>query len=270
MVNVPDRFPRGKTALVLAHPGHELRCFHWFERARPAVYVLTDGSGHHGVSRLGSTTRLLEAVGATQGSIYGRFPDRVLYQALLGQDDSLFQALVDELAEGLLSAGVDYVVADNADAYNPSHDVCRLLTNAAVARVNQRRAEPLRSYEFSLVGAPDACPADLREQAVWIRLDDAALERKLRAAHGYPELAGEVAAALAEAGRDAFRTECLRPVTTSLPVEVTAGVPYYEQYGEQRVKGRTYQEVVRRSHVAHVAQALGLPALMLSLQIVPC
>ena len=110
-----DRFPRGKAALVLAHPGHELRCYHWFEQARPLVYVLTDGSGHHGTSRLGSTTTLLRAVGATRGSIYGRFPDRVLYQALLGQDDALLQALASELAEGLLRAEIDYVVADNAD-----------------------------------------------------------------------------------------------------------------------------------------------------------
>ena len=107
-----DRFPRGKAALVLAHPGHELRCYHWFEQARPLVYVLTDGSGHHGTSRLGSTTTLLRAVGATRGSIYGRFPDRVLYQALLGQDDALFQALASELAEGLLRAEIDYGFAE--------------------------------------------------------------------------------------------------------------------------------------------------------------
>jgi hypothetical protein len=194
----------------------------------------------------------------------------VLYQALLGQDDALFQALASELAEGLLRAEIDYVVADNADAYNPNHDVCRLLTNAAVGRANEQRSVPIQSYEFSLVGAPDACPAELSDSAVWLRLDDAALERKLAAAHGYPELAGEVAAALAQAGRDAFRTECLRPVTTSLPPEVTTGVPFYEQYGEARVKGQTYKEVVRRFHVARVAQALGLPAVMFALQNVPC
>ena len=255
---------------MLAHPGHELRCYHWFERTRPLVYVLTDGSGHQGASRLGSTTKLLEAVGATPGSILGRFPDRTLYQALLDHDDALFRGLADEIARGLVAADVDYVVADNADGYNPIHDVCRLLTNAAVARVNATRPTPVHSYEFSLVGAPEACPVELHEQSVWIGLDDAALERKLAAARGYRELGDEVASALAAVGPNAFRTECLRPVTTALPPTVTTGSPYYERHGEQRVEGKTYQQVVRRVHVARVAQALGLSAAMLAPQSGPC
>ena len=50
----------------------------------------------------------------------------------------------------------------------------------------------------------------------------------------------------------------------------STGVPFYEQYGEARVKGQTYKEVVRRFHVARVAQALGLPAVMLAIQNLPC
>ena len=34
----------GRTALFVAHPGHELRIYGWLERARPQVHVLTDGS----------------------------------------------------------------------------------------------------------------------------------------------------------------------------------------------------------------------------------
>jgi hypothetical protein len=44
---------------MIAHPGHELRVHHWIERTRPLVFVLTDGSGHTGVSRLASTTAVL-------------------------------------------------------------------------------------------------------------------------------------------------------------------------------------------------------------------
>ncbi|MSQ47696.1 MAG: hypothetical protein EXR78_04785 [Deltaproteobacteria bacterium] len=51
-------------ALVIAHPGHELRLHGWLQHARPWVSVLTDGSGHADHSRLDSTTTLLHDVGA--------------------------------------------------------------------------------------------------------------------------------------------------------------------------------------------------------------
>ena len=63
--------PPGKRAvLVIGHPGHELRVFHWLEMLRPVVFVLTDGSGGSGYSRLPSTTRILDQVGASRGSFY--------------------------------------------------------------------------------------------------------------------------------------------------------------------------------------------------------
>src|SRR5260370_411620 len=70
-------------ALVIAHPGHELRVHHWLERARPVTFVLTDGSGHTDRSRLAATTAILERAGATRGAIYGAMSDRELYQAIL-------------------------------------------------------------------------------------------------------------------------------------------------------------------------------------------
>ena len=57
--------PDQKTALIIGHPGHELRVFHWLEITRPAVFVITDGSGRSGRSRLPSTTRILDQVGAS-------------------------------------------------------------------------------------------------------------------------------------------------------------------------------------------------------------
>src|SRR5437879_291791 len=48
-------------ALVICHPGHELKLFGWMTRARPVVHVLTDGSGSSKRSRLKSTERVLES-----------------------------------------------------------------------------------------------------------------------------------------------------------------------------------------------------------------
>ena len=68
----------GKCALIVAHPGHELRVHGWLEAVQPTVYVLTDGSGRASQSRLASTMRLLQQARAQRGAIYGRFSDREL------------------------------------------------------------------------------------------------------------------------------------------------------------------------------------------------
>ena len=82
-----------RAALVIAHPGHELRIHHWLERAKPRVFVLTDGSGHTNRSRLGQTAALLDAAGALRGSMFGRFTDREIYRAILASDVDAFIAL---------------------------------------------------------------------------------------------------------------------------------------------------------------------------------
>ncbi|HEX8245140.1 MAG TPA: hypothetical protein VF541_16635, partial [Longimicrobium sp.] len=57
--SAPATLPAGTPALVVAHPGHELRVYGWMERARPLVFVLTDGSGSGSEGRLESTTGVL-------------------------------------------------------------------------------------------------------------------------------------------------------------------------------------------------------------------
>jgi hypothetical protein len=224
------------------------------EAAKPPVSVLTDGSGSGGEARLESTTRVLAGAGARPGSVYGVMSDRAIYSAILDHDFARFTGLADQLAAEFAATGADCVVADAVEGYNPSHDVCRLVVNAAVRLLGREVA----CYEFLLVGAPDDCPAGLRERALWLELDEAALARKLAAARSYAELAGEVEAALARFGVAPFRTECLRPVDlTQRYGWDPAEIPAYETYGEQRVAEGTYQRVLRfREHVQPLADAL--------------
>jgi hypothetical protein len=158
----------------------------------------------------------------------------------------------------LVELDADCVVADAVEGYNPSHDVCRLVVNAALRRAMRATGRPIAAYDFLLVGAPGACPEQLRQRALWFSLDDDQLDRKLAAARGYPELAGEVEQALARHGPAPFRTECLRPVDLSEPYGWTADeAPYYETYGEKRVAEGAYRRVLRfREHVRPLAEAL--------------
>ena len=249
--------PETRAALVIAHPGHELRVHHWIEQHSPLVFVLTDGSGHTGTSRLASTTAVLERAGARPGSIYGRLTDREIYRAILDGGLDLFAGLAGELAEALDRAEITDVVGDAVEGFNPGHDACRLVINAALAVLADRGRHP-RNFEFPLEGAPGECPPEDLTAALCLELDAAALERKLAAAAAYPEMAAEVERALAAHGRAPFGVECLRPVHYGLEIRGrSAQPPYYETYGERQVAADIYREVIRfETHLAPLAAGL--------------
>ncbi len=281
----PAETPRRRAALVVAHPGHELRVHGLCERHRPLVCVLTDGSGSGARSRLAETTALLARLGATPGPIYGRLTDRELYAALLHGEHERLVALAAELAGVLREARIEVVAGDAAEGFNPGHDLCRLLVNAAVARLAAEGAPPIANLEFPLDAAPevpggrqrspridtaaeagsdsgsgsgsnqvsDRASAEVSDEVSDVLgrgcrlvLDDAALARKLAAARAYAGLESEVGLALDRHGADAFRVERLRPVAYGLDLAACLpDPPAYERYGEERVASGRYAEVLR-------------------------
>jgi hypothetical protein len=222
-----------RAALLVAHPGHELRVFHWLEIARPLVCVLTDGSGHTNQSRLSSTTRILETTGTTE-------------------------EVMQELAASFIEHGIEYVAHDAIQGYNPSHDLCWHLAGTTSLLASNTIGRTIRMFDFPLTGRPDACPKELRDKSLFVALDDAALQRKLAAAEGYPELKAEVDAAREKFGDALFATECLRPTANAAPhLEDTDEVPFYEKHGEARAASGYYADVIRRrEHLLPLARRL--------------
>ena len=243
--------------LVVAHPGHELRVYGWMLQSRPIVHVLTDGSGSNGRSRIDSTAALLDRVGAGRGSIYGRLSDRDIYLAILAGEHARFLALAEELAAQLVQDDVVTIAGDAVEGFNPSHDVCRYVINAAV-RIASGDGRRIASYAFPLDGAPDSSPQAPTRVPVRVELDDGMLRQKLDAAHGYAELRSEVESALQRFGDRPFRTECLWPVDLDDPYGWDPDrTPYYESYGAQRVASGAYAHVLTfRDHVRPLADAL--------------
>jgi hypothetical protein len=246
------------SALIVAHPGHELRVFGWMEQERPLYCSLTEGSGGAATSRIASTTRILEQVGATAGPVYGRYADRDVYRLLLDGRIDVFVEMAQELAAALIAGGIDCVAGDAAEGFNPSHDVCRFLIDGAVAAAQSHTGRKIRNLDFVLDSSPAGCPEALRGDAIWLRLDGAALDRKIEAAMHYAALRDEVQAALQRFGKDAFAVECLRPSTTALMIEqFEQELPAYERYGDIRVREGRYREIIRyRQHVLPVRAAI--------------
>ena len=244
----------GNTALVIGHPGHELRLFHWLEVARPEVFVLTDGSGGAGNARIKSTSRIVEQTGCRQGSIFGAHSDRRIYDLIINQRFDPLIRFVDELVVRLEEHDIDCVVGDACEGYSPTHDLCRMLIDTAVEIVSHRRGAKVDNFDFFLSGRPDNCAAPL----VRLHLTDEQFARKMKSAYAYTELAAEVARATEEVGTDAFRVECLRPVSTSVGASEPPSIPpYYETYGQEQVSKGRYQSVLRfRQHMAPLAKVL--------------
>ncbi len=252
---------------------------YWLETNRPEVWVLTDGSGHKGRSRIDSTTRVLQANGAVPGPIYAHMKDVELYEAVLNFEHCPFIEVVDRLAAALMQKNVSCVAGDAEEGYNPAHDICRLIVNAAVNVVKLKRDRHIPNYDFTLAGAPANGSDGLRDGSILLNLDDAAFTRKVAAACNYPELQAEVEAALNgtphasfrndpllnERSRSTygvstannFRVECLRPVNLNATRPDKNGVPFYEEYGERQVSAGHYTRVLRyREHMLPLAEAL--------------
>ncbi len=248
----------GKAALVIAHPGHELRVYGWLETIKPIVCVLTNGAGHTEKSRLHSTTRILESVGATPGSIYGKYADTEIYRAVLRQDFKFFTDLVDSFVRFLIDQKIDYVVGDASEGYNPGHDVCRLVINTAVEIVQQKMGASIANFEFLLIGHPDQSPQEFEAKTFRFVLDNATHRRKLEVSRGYAEMISEVESALAEFGEESFRTESFRPLmSVATSEDQVEKVPFYEQHGERQVAAGYYQHVIRyRQHILPLVEAL--------------
>ena len=63
------------------------------------------------------------------------------------------------LAHQFVTHGITVVVGDVREGYNPMHDVCRMMTDAAVALAGRVLHRPISSYQFATVGDPVARPA---------------------------------------------------------------------------------------------------------------
>lgn len=244
-----------RPALIVAHPGHELRLHRWLEVARPVVFVLTDGSGALNESRIPSTRALLERTGATAGTVFGALTDREAYRAILEGDVRRFTAITLDIARAIAESGTEVVVADVWEGYNPVHDVCRAVADLAVAQAGALGARAIRSYTYAVTtpavasGAPDE---------VVIELDDAALERMLDAAAAYAELRQESDRLISSFGRESLRKEVLTPWLPRLVPPAMEVKPHYERYGEERVAAGRYDVILRyQEHVVPFLHALG-------------
>ncbi len=248
---------RGRpTALFIGHPGHELRVFGWACLVRPKVYVLTDGSGSTGTTRLERSAKLLSDVGVGFGTLFGGFSDHEIYQAIMAGETIRFTAMVDELAEAWIRNGIEVVASDSNEGYSPTHDLCCEMAQAATELMRIQTGRRIERVTFCLTEWEGHHVKERPKNALRIRLSDELLDQKIAAAKSYVELRAEVDRALTLKGPNYFREEYLAPAG-GWSVKDATYKPSYEVYGELRVAEGKFTSVLRYSeHVLPIFRAL--------------
>lgn len=239
-------FTGQRCALVVGHPGHELRVWGWMRAVNPVVAVLTDGSGHEGRPRLQLSREICSRANATPGELFGLVTDAAIYQAVLQGDAGFFIGLADRLTAWLVRERIAIVVGDAIEGYNPTHDLCRILVNRAVRLASG--AHPVTTYAFDLTGPPGP-PMQGPSVSVTLTPDDLAVKIATCRAYGQDvggTLVAEIDGLLEQHGELLFAHEYLIPVDAWRDAAAPAGYrPYYETYGERQVAAGHYRTVIR-------------------------
>lgn len=237
------------TALIVAHPGHELVVHRWLCTVRPRVFVLTDGSGRGGTPRVASSRALCQSVGAPCGETFGGVTDRRVYEALLERDCGFVVNLASRLADELAKHSVSTLCGDALEGYNPTHDLCRALINAVAKKIGISRREHNLMFELAAPHARDSSGAT--------RLCDAAWAAKIAAGERYTALAAELAHARSAWGLEAYQVETLEPCDVETLRRPYRDTPHFERVGEERVRMGSYRDVVRaREHMNPMLDAI--------------
>jgi hypothetical protein len=245
-----------RAALVLGHPGHELKVLGWIATYRPRTFILTDGSGRGSTPRTSRSQPLLRDMEVSIDFCFGNCPDRDIYAAILRRDTAFFCDQTRRLVEAFLRHQINFVAGDALEGYNPTHDLCRWMINAAVTIAQRQSPGTIRNCEFLLTESPKDAESRHSAACCHFELDERMLGDKLACALGYEEMAAEVASALGRCGKDYFATECFRLVEQPFNASPYLEPPQYESWAEQRVAAGHYRTVIRMEHVLPIMEAI--------------
>lgn len=238
-----------KAAMVIGHPGHELRAFKYIKEFKPDVFILTDGSGSVNEPRLYQSIRLIEANGARYMESFPAIPDREMYRMILENQTEKILAIKARLKSFILEAGYDCIVGDALEGFNPTHDLCRYLINGIITDIKEETGLSIRTYDFLLDEAPNNIPQSSNHQGISLELSPAEFDEKLEAANNYPELKYEVEYAINRFGREAFYWESFRKVNDLSEIRNWKGEePYYETFGRKRIEEGLYSDLITFDH----------------------
>lgn len=245
-----------KSALIIGHPGHELRAFKFLKDTKPDVYILTDGSGYNNDSRLHQSIKLIESLGASYKEVFTPFKDKELYNIILSGELPKIQTVKEQLFVATSENKYDQIYGDALEGFNPTHDICRYLINGIVAKINKiNPSKSILNYDFVLDKAPDKTSQKEQTNNLCLELSPFEVDMKLKASLNYPELKGEIEMAIERFGISAFSREFYTKITDLNQILNWEGPqPHYEKIGRKRVDSGTYNTCIEfEKHIKPIA-----------------
>jgi hypothetical protein len=248
---------RTKSALIIGHPGHELRAFKFLKDSKPDVYILTDGSGQNNESRLYQSIKLIESLGATYKNTFTPFTDKELYNIILSGEIDKIKHVKEELLILIKENNYDEIYGDALEGFNPTHDICRYIINGIVAELEKSNpSKSILNYDFVLDKAPDIVSQKEQEHNLSFELSPLELEMKIKAGLNYPELKTEIEMAIERFGVSSFSWESYCRITDlNQIINWKNSLPYYEEIGRQRVASGAYKTCIEfEKHIRPIAE----------------
>ena len=249
-----------KAALIIGHPGHELKAFKFIKDFKPDVFIITDGSGANNVSRMGNSIKIIESLGARLIKLFEPLSDREIYTFIKEGNISEISKIKEILSEKIINENYDLIIGDALEGFNPTHDLCRYIINSIVKEYQIKLNREISNYSFDLDKAPNDSPLITKSDSskISFELNELELEQKYNVAIEYPELKFEVEKVLQLYGKEAFKLEFYTKISDPhILKNWDESSPKYEKYGKERVKDGLYKEVIEfEKHMRPIAQSL--------------
>ncbi|WP_163399842.1 hypothetical protein [Flavobacterium fluviatile] len=246
-----------KSALIIGHPGHELRAFKFLKDLKPDVYIITDGSGQNNDSRLHQSIKLIESLGATFKNSFSPFTDKELYNIILSGDLDKIKKAKNQLLFSVKESNYDEIYGDALEGFNPTHDICRYMINGIVDELqNINPSKSIQNYDFVLDKAPDVLSQKESPNTLSLELNELELNMKIKAGLNYPELKSEIEMAIERFGISSFAWEFYGQITDLKQIiNWETDYPYYEEVGRKRVASGAYKNCIEfEKHIKPIAE----------------
>jgi ABC-type dipeptide/oligopeptide/nickel transport system ATPase component len=242
--------------LFVGHPGHELLAHKFLMKYEPVTVFLTDGSGNSNNPRIEQSIHLLESKNLTVKRPFKPLSDREIYDLLLAKKFEPFIKIKENLKSLINEENVEMIVGDAIEGFNPTHDVCRYITNCIVSESNKKRE--LRNYDFFQDNVKLNIDHPRGVDDIVLELDKKDLELKLDTCNNYPQIKYEVDKFSQVFGNEFFTTEYFRSVTdTSIIKTWDTEIPFYESFGRKRIAEGVYKKLITfEDHVKPLAEFL--------------
>ncbi len=245
----------GKSALLIAHPAHELLLYGWMAEAKPTVHCLTTGAAYGKSARIHRTELLLQQTESSLGKIFGRISDQDLYAMLLENRTTPLVDLTWELADALVQDDVQTVVGDAAEGEILVHDVWRGMIDAAVRLASGHYQHLVQNLEFAIETMPSSV-RDTRDMV--LSLDRQRIARKEAAIGDYIEIQTEAGRLRQRYGMRLIEQEVVRLATSGQQWLIgQAAARGYEQRAQRQVRQGRYRVAMSfQQHVLPLLEAL--------------